>query len=138
MRRRRLLSIVTLSGAFAAPGSTPLHGMSPPAPEPVDEVLSVTVTRPPEHPGAFLIVARGRTRLEGMPSSMVLRQVELQPSDPEVMRLWLGASPPWDGTPHEPRVYDIEGIWLHLYPKPQLETVIVEGKTQRIATPVPR
>jgi len=138
MRRRRLLYIVTLSGAFVAPGLTPLHGMSPPAPEPFDEVLSVTVIRPPEHPGAFLIVAKGRTRLAGQPADMVLRQVGLHSSDPKVMRLWLGASPPREETPREPRVYDIQGIWLHLYPKPQLETVIVEGKTGRIATPVPR
>ena len=135
MLRRRLLRIAS---AFTAPGLTPLRAMSPPAPEPVDEVLSVTVTRPPEHPGAFLIVAQGRTRLDGRPSNMVLQQVELHPSDPKVMRLWLGASPPWQGTPREPRIYDVEGRWLHLYPKPQLETVIVEGKTQRIVTPVPR
>jgi hypothetical protein len=138
MLRRGLLCIATVSGALAAPGLIPPHAMSPPAPEPVDEVLSVTVTRPPEHPGAFLIVARGRTRLDGHPANMVLKEVELHPSDPKVMRLWLGASPPWEGTRREPRVYDIEARWLHLYPKPQLETVIVEGKTRRIVTQVPR
>ena len=77
MLRRRLVRIATVSGAFAAPGLAPLRAMSPPAPEPVDEVLSVTVTRPPEHPGAFLIVAKGRTRLDGRPSNMVLRQNSL-------------------------------------------------------------
>ncbi|HJQ56620.1 MAG TPA: hypothetical protein VJ890_06920 [Vineibacter sp.] len=112
--------------------------MSPPAPEPVDEILSVTVTRPSEQPGALLIIARGRTRLEGAPSNMVLRDVEPRQSDPKVRRLWLGASPPWNETPRDPRVHDIEARWLHLYPTPQLETVVVEGKTQRVVAKVPR
>lgn len=138
MLRHQLLGIATVSGALAALGLGLPRAMSPPAPEPVDEVLSVVVTRPPEHPGAFMIVAKGRTRLDGHPANMVLKEVELHPSDPRVMRLWLGASPPWESTPRAPRIYDIEARWLHLYPEPQLETVIVEGKTQRIGTAVPR
>jgi hypothetical protein len=112
--------------------------MSPPAPEPVDEVLSVSVTRPSDHPGAFMIVARGRMWLDGPPSNMVLRDTELHQSDPKARRLWLGASKPWDSTPRKPGLYDIEGSWLHLYPSPQLEAVIVEGKNQRVVAKVPR
>lgn len=136
MLRRDVLRMAALSGV--AMGSWPLHAMSPPPPEPVDEVLSVTVTRPPEHPGALLILARGRTRLEGRPSNMVLHEVEMTPSDAAVIRLWLGASAPWKGTPRDPRLYDIEARWLHLHPKPQLETIIVEGKSQRVVAKVPR
>lgn len=138
MLRRRFLQLSVAGGASAAAGHEPALAMSPPAPEPVDEVVSVTVTRPPEHPGAYLIVARGRARLDGPPSNMVLLDVEPQQADPKVRRLWLGASPPWQQTPRDPRVYDIEGRWLHLYPAPQLETVIVEGKTQRVTARVPR
>jgi hypothetical protein len=138
LARRRLARLAGAWGTIAVTGGTPSRAMSPPAPEPVDEVLSVNVTRPPEHPGAYMIVARSRARLDGPPSNMVLREVELRPSDPKVMRLWLGASPPHQGTPRDPPPYDIEGRWLHLYPTPQLETVIVEGKSQRVAAKVPR
>lgn len=138
MLRRGFLHLVGAGGALAPSRHGSPRAMSPPAPEPVDEVLSVTVTRPPDSPGALLIVARGRTRLEGVPSNMVLRDVELRQSDPKVRRLWLGASPPWNETPRDSRLHDIEARWLHLYPTPQLETVVVEGKTQRVVAKVPR